>query len=74
LSRHHRKLRVFDLAHFLSISLGSASEARYLVQLATRLERLTSERSEPLVARFDDLTRGLQKLIDALDENSPPHA
>ncbi|MCB9687694.1 MAG: four helix bundle protein [Alphaproteobacteria bacterium] len=56
-----------DYLHFLTVSLGSASEARYLLELAARLEMIPANRVDPLVVRFSDLVRGLQKLIDTLE-------
>lgn len=51
-----------DYAHFLRIALGSASEARYLVSVAARLRFLEPAASEPLLAQFDRLVKGLELL------------
>ena len=60
-----------DYMHFLSVSLGSASEARYLLELTVRLGFLSEAAREPLEPRFRELVRGLQKLIDALESRDP---
>ena len=57
-----------DYGHFLRVALGSASEARYLLGLA---RRLGLRRDEPLEDRYDQLIRGLQKLIDAIGQLKP---
>ena len=52
-----------DYSHFLSMSLGSASELRYLLSLSRRLELL----NEPVLEeQCDQLVRGLQRLIDVV--------
>ena len=56
-----------DYLYFMSVSLGSASEARYLLGLAGRLTMLTPEVIEPLEQRYGELVRSLQRLIDSLD-------
>jgi len=55
-----------DYLHFMTIALGSASEARYLLRLAPRLFALGQD-YERLAARYDELVRGIQKLVDALE-------
>ena len=55
-----------DYAHFLSMALGSASETRYLLNLARRLGMLPDPEVPHLSARYDELIRGLQRLIDSL--------
>jgi four helix bundle protein len=56
-----------DYVHFLTMSLGSASEVRYLLGLARRLEYLPSEGGEHLERRYGELVRSLQKMINALE-------
>jgi four helix bundle protein len=51
-----------DYAQFLRIALGSASEARYLVSVAARLQFLEAATGESLHARFDRLVKGLELL------------
>lgn len=57
-----------DYVHFLTVALGSASEHRYLLGLAGRLDFIAG----PIVAGLDkkchDLLRGLQRLSDSLAE------
>lgn len=60
-----------DYLHFMTIALGSASEARYLLELTVRLRFIASEEQSGLDARFRELARGLQKLIVALDDRAP---
>ena len=55
-----------DYLHFLSIALGSASETRYLLDLARRWEMLPEPDTPNLSTRYDELIRGLQRLIDSL--------
>ena len=56
-----------DYADFLRIAIGSASEVRYLLGLARRLDLRADE---DLEERYDPLIRGLQKLIDAIDQGT----
>ena len=55
-----------DYLHFVVLSLGSASEVRYLLGLAHRLGMLGADDHAELVARYGELIRGLQRLLDAL--------
>ena len=55
-----------DYLHFMTIALGSASEARYLLELASRLGFVNELQHTPIHARFDQLIRSLQKLISSL--------
>jgi len=55
-----------DYLYFVSISLGSASEVRYLLGLSQRLGFLDSSECGPLIDRFGDLIRALQGLLDSL--------
>lgn len=59
-----------DYVHFLTVALGSASEARYLLGLAQRLGMIESKVCDPLDARYADLLRAMEKLIAALDQRA----
>ena len=56
-----------DYAHFVTIALGSASEVRYLLSVGRRLTMLDSGATTSLEAKYDDLVRGLQALVSALN-------
>lgn len=56
-----------DYIKFLDIALGSASEARYLTSVATRLGYLDESVGQALEKRFAGLIRALQSLITSLD-------
>jgi len=51
-----------DYAHFLRVACGSTTEARYLVNLAARLNYLEAGVATDLERRFDRLVRGLEVL------------
>ena len=55
-----------DYTHFLTVALGSASELRYLLGLAVRLDFLSGTVGGELDRKCGELLRGLQPLIDAL--------
>ena len=55
-----------DYLQFVVLSLGSASEVRYLIGVARRLGFLDESAAAPLEVRYGDLVRGLQALADAL--------
>ena len=55
-----------EYVNFLHIALGSASEARYLTELAGRLDFIEGAASRSLTDRYGDLVRQLQALIDSL--------
>ena len=57
--------------HFMGVAVGSASEARYLLEVALRLEYIAAADHERLEPRFQELVRGLYKLIEALDARLP---
>ena len=56
-----------EYCNFLNIANGSAAEARYLIGLSQRLGFLAVDEAEALVARYTELTKGLQKLVMRLD-------
>ncbi len=60
-----RSLR--EYLHFLDIALGSASETRYLLDLAHRLELLPDGDHVKLHDRSDRLVRSIQRLSVALE-------
>ena len=49
-----------DYVHFLTVALGSASEARYLIGLAHRLGMMHTEDHDLLAARYGDLLRAME--------------
>ena len=51
----------------MTIALGSASELRYLVGLAYRLDFLAGQPTDTLDKKCDGLVRALQSLISALE-------
>jgi four helix bundle protein len=59
-----------DYVQFLVIALGSASEVRYLVGLARRLEILAPSAHEALEPALDELVPALEGLIRSLESRS----
>ena len=57
-----------DYLHFLTIALGSASELRYLIGLAHRLDFLARPPATILDKKCHELIRALQGLITALEQ------
>jgi four helix bundle protein len=55
-----------DYQKFITIAAGSASEARYLLDLSKRLDLLPNEPTSALTGRYETLVRGLQKLVASL--------
>ena len=60
-----------DYLHFVDVAIASASEVRYLLGLSARLGLLQKADQEPLVRRYDELIRGVQKLLSALRNPKP---
>ena len=60
-----------DYLHFIDVAIASASEVRYLLGLSARLGILQKADQEPLVRRYDDLIRSLQKLLSSLRNPKP---
>jgi four helix bundle protein len=60
-----------DYLHFVDVAIASASEVRYLLGLSARLGILQKADHEPLVHRYDDLIRSVQKLLSALRNPKP---
>jgi four helix bundle protein len=54
--------------HFLNTALASAYETRYLVDLCARLSFLPLDRSRELATEYDQLCRGVQMLINRIQE------
>jgi four helix bundle protein len=52
--------------HFLEVSLGSACETRYLLDLTLRLQLLERTDIGSMGADYSDLIAGLQKLISSM--------
>ena len=63
-----------EYVHFMTIALGSATEARYLLELAVRLRYIDAADPVQLDVRFRELIRSLQKLVDALADRRAPEA
>ncbi len=59
-----------DYAQFLRVALGSASEVRYLLGLSSRLELLPNDACAELGTRYDELVRGLQSLLTAVERSA----
>jgi len=59
-----------DYLNFLNISIGSSSEARYLLDVSFRLGFLTERVQEALTGRYTELLKGLQKLTSSLEGSS----
>jgi four helix bundle protein len=59
-----------DYVHFVTIALGSANEARYLIELSIRLNYLKKAETEALVTRYTELIASLANLIRALRQNN----
>jgi four helix bundle protein len=55
---------------FLEISLGSASESRYLLELCGRLQLVKFEEFRPLIDDYTSVIKGLQALISKIGETS----
>ena len=59
-----------EYLHFLNVANGSAAEARYLLEVAHRLEMIRRDAHSRMTLRYTELLKGLQKLITTL-ENCP---
>lgn len=55
-----------DYSNFLNIATGSASEVRYLIDLATRLGFLSERVAKGLDPRCRELVASLVRLVDSL--------
>ena len=61
-----------DYIQFLVVALGSATEVRYLISLARRLQFVAESSAMTLETRYDQLIRALEALIQALDSPQKP--
>ena len=61
-----------DYLHFIAIALGSASEVRYLLEVAARLEFVDPTGAKALVRGYDRVVRALQGLVIALSAARSP--
>ena len=55
-----------DYLHFVTIAIGSASEVRYLIDVASRLGFVEAGPAQDLGQRYDRVIRALQALISFL--------
>jgi four helix bundle protein len=55
-----------EYGSFLNIAFGSAAEARYLLQLSSRLHLVADEGCQEVDAAYHDLLCALQKLRQAV--------
>jgi len=55
-----------EYLHFINIAAASAAEARYLVQIAARLDLLSESDSTRLVTGYTEVAGGLHALLHAL--------
>ncbi|MGE0705359.1 MAG: four helix bundle protein [Vicinamibacterales bacterium] len=68
------RLSTKEYVHFLTIALGSASEVRYLIDLAARLGFVSTEKAPALDERCGEIVRGLQRMISTLGRPIAPPA
>src|SRR5947207_13031611 len=52
--------------NFLNIAAGSASEARYLVEISCRLGFMSAKERQATTARYTELAAGLEARIQSL--------
>jgi four helix bundle protein len=55
-----------DYVHFFNLALASATEVRYLIGLAGRLEYFDAPNVAQMESRYEHLIRSLQKMIVSL--------
>jgi four helix bundle protein len=58
-----------ELAHFLHIALGSASELEYFLLLARDLQLLTAKAHDPMLSDVQEVKRMLTALISRVKAN-----
>jgi len=56
-----------DYLHFIGIAIGSASEVRYLIDLARRLGFVSATDDERLKAGYSGAIKALQALVTSLN-------
>ena len=56
-----------EYLHFVKIALGSAAEARYLLDLASRLGFIVGRDTASLCTAYEELSKKLQKLQQAIE-------
>ena len=61
-----------EYRHFIVIALGSASEVRYLISVAARLDLLDEPTARQLTHDYDRAIRALQGLVSYLDVRVTP--
>ena len=59
-----------EYANFVNVAAGSAAETRYLIRVSCRLGFLSGEVSEPLIARYTVLLKGLLRLTDSVGDTA----
>ena len=62
-----RRTTTREYVNLLGIATGSASEARYLVDIAGRLGFLSSSDAATITQKYTELLKGLKKLVGALE-------
>ena len=63
-----------DYLHFVGISIGSASEVRYLLDLSVRLAFVSPQDGANLRDRYSRVIRALQALVSSLSRSPKPEA
>ena len=61
-----------DYLHFVGISIGSASEVRYLLDLSVRLAFVSPQDGANLRDRYSRVIRALQALVSSLSRSPRP--
>jgi four helix bundle protein len=61
-----------EYRHFVVIALGSASEVRYLVSIAARLDMLDEATARQITHDYNRVIRALQGLVSYLDRRAEP--
>ncbi|MGE3955278.1 MAG: four helix bundle protein [Vicinamibacterales bacterium] len=57
-----------EYVNFLNLANGSAAEAHYLLTVAHRLDYVPESAIEPLLAQYAELQRGLQAMMNTLEQ------